>query len=346
MLPALTWAAEPKINHLFKLSDFNGTIPYGDVILHVDRQQNETYAVLGHTVRIFNHSGMETFHFEAETARATILDLFVDESGDIFLLTYDRQTRGLDRNWWISRCNYRGEPIERIDVGGLPADFAEFGPNLMLYRDGEVVLISRSQMLVATVDKSGAFLRGRDLAALLQIDDPGVNEMLGFTIDRAGNMAFTVPVLFKVFVVAPDDTVRQFGTPGSAPGKFGIVSGIVSDEYGNYFVADRLRGVVMVFDSTLAFVTELTRETKRSLLNRPSRLAMGNDGRFLVTQSRNKGVSVFALKSVNDRSTPDHLGIGSLAKGGSAESTETSTQSRNKDTVDPAGATVSSAYVD
>ena len=44
-------AAAVEVSYLFELSDFNGTVPYGDVNLHVDRGSDELYAGVGDEVR-------------------------------------------------------------------------------------------------------------------------------------------------------------------------------------------------------------------------------------------------------------------------------------------------------
>jgi DNA-binding beta-propeller fold protein YncE len=111
-------------------------------------------------------------------------------------------------------------------------------------------------------------------------------------------MLFTVPVLFAAFVVSPQGEVRSFGRVGSGPGMFGIVSDIVSDDRGNYLVADKLRSVVMIFDATFGFIQEFGYLTTRpDGLIRPSRLAVSGSGRLYVTQMRHNGISVFDLGS-------------------------------------------------
>jgi hypothetical protein len=108
-------------------------------------------------------------------------------------------------------------------------------------------------------------------------------------------MLFTVPVLFQAFVVTPDGKMAgSFGKAGSAPGRFGVISGIARDDQGNYLVVERLRSVVMVFSKEFQFLMEFGyRGDKPGNLIRPNQVEMGNAGKIFVTQVRNRGVSVF-----------------------------------------------------
>ena len=122
--------------------------------------------------------------------------------------------------------------------------------------------------------------------------------MTGFTVDGEGNIFFTVPVLFRVFKFSPDRKMASFGRPGSAPGRFGIVSGIVTDSRGNLLVADKLRCVVMAFDKGFNFLGEFGyRGTRPENLVVPDDLAIDTKDRIYVSQGRRRGVSVFALSA-------------------------------------------------
>jgi hypothetical protein len=303
--PTLCGAGDMRVSHLYELSDFNGPIPYTDAILHADRHHDEVYAVVGNDVRVFNRSGMEIYRFNHDRALSKIVDLGVDASGNILTLNFDPQAPRDVRAWWIQRCDYRGEPTGRIDVSGLPSELGSFIPNRMFDRDGRIVLASTGQLLVVVVDRSGLYQEHHDLAELLGIDDPGATKITGFSLDRSGNMLFTIAVLSRAFVVAPDGTVREFGSAGSAPGKFGVAAGIVATDDGHYLIADKLRDVVMVFDSSFRLVTEFAGGNRWALV-RPTALALGNAGRLYVTQGRERGVAVLGLSPASvDRAIDD-----------------------------------------
>jgi len=297
-------ADDLRVSHLYELSDFNGAVPYSDVKLFVDRQHDEVYAVVGGNVGVFNSTGMEIYRFQHDPTESEIMDLAVDESGDILTLNLDHQAARGTRSWWISRCDYRGDLTGRIEISGLPAEIEGFTPNRMIYRGGQFVLASTSGLQVVTVDRSGAFRKLQDLVELLKIENPSSKDMVGFSIDRSGNMLLTIPTEFRAYVVAPDETVRSFGSAGSAPGRFGIVAGIVGDDNGHYVIADKLRRVLMVFDSSFSLVTEFA-GTGSWALSRPTALALGNSGRLYVTQSQERGVAVLGLSSASSVRTFD-----------------------------------------
>lgn len=288
-----------KADYLYTLSNFSGKIPYSDVRLRVDRDRDEIYAVDRGVVRIFNETGMEVFWFGDDAALGSIYDLALDEKGDISLLSYDFSRPAEGPKFWITRCNYRGDAKGTISVTGLPKEYAQFWPNALYYRNGEFFLVGTNGMKAIVTDKNGGFRRGYDFAAILEIPekDRPDTEISGFSLDRNGNMLFTVTVLFKAFIVSPDGKVAgSFGKSGSAPGMFGIVAGITADDHGNYLVVERLRSVVMVFDKEFRFINEFGyRGDKPGNLIRPNEVAVGNSGKLYVTQSRKRGVSVFSV---------------------------------------------------
>jgi hypothetical protein len=298
--PSLPVRADAGVNStfLYNLANFHGKLPYSEVRVRVDRTRDEVYVVERGIVRVFNESGMEFFWFGDNPELESIYDLAIDEKGDIFLLSFNF-THPEDPKYFLIRCNYRGDVKEKLMVTGLTPGFSRFFPNYMFYRDGQFHFLSSSKMQVVVTDRKGVFRKGYDLAEILEIPekDRPTTEIFGFNLDPAGNMLFTVPVLFKAYVVSPDGKVAgSFGKPGSAPGLFGIVSGIAKDDQGNYLVAERLRSVVMVFDKDFRFLQEFGyRGEKPGNLIRPNEVAVGNAGKLYVTQLRNRGVSVFSV---------------------------------------------------
>ena len=291
-------SAEVKSAYLYSLSNFYGKIPYNDVRIRVDRARDEVYAVDRGIVRVFNEVGMEMFWFGDDPELTGIYDLALDEKGDIFLLSYDFSDLG-NPKYGVIRCNYRGEARERFAVSELSREFSRFFPNYMFYRNDNFIFLGTNGMSGVVTDRNGVFLKGYNLADILEIPEKNRpdTEISGFSLDRAGNILFTVPVLFKAYVVSPDGKlVGSFGKSGSAPGLFGIVGGIVADDQGNYLVVERLRSVVMIFDKDFRFLKEFGyRGDKPGNLIQPSELAMGNSGKLYVTQVRNRGISVFQV---------------------------------------------------
>ena len=109
-------------------------------------------------------------------------------------------------------------------------------------------------------------------------------------------MLFTVPVLFRAYKLTPDHKLSGFGRPGSAPGRFNVVGGIVADDQGYYYVADRLKSAILVFDKDFKFQIEFGyRGIKPHNLIGPKNLGLDNEGKLYVSQLSSKGVSVFKI---------------------------------------------------
>jgi len=281
-----------KASYAYTLSNFTGSVRYDFSRVAVDRERNEVYVLYQNVIRIFNESGMEVYRFGGDLELGHIVDMAVDDRGDILLLVY-RDSRPA-----IVRCDYRGQPKSEITLKGLPREFSEFGPNRMVFQRGQVFLASSMGLKVVAVDPEGNFTRGHDLFALFELEekDRGNVELGGFSVDGDGNMLMTVPVLFRAFVLSPDGKLDWFGKPSSAPGGFNIAAGIARDGKGNVLVVDRLKGSVLVFNRTFAFVSQFaTYGKKPGQLISPSELAIDDRGRVYVTQVGKKGISVFAL---------------------------------------------------
>ncbi len=277
---------------IYTLANFTGTIPYNHSRVTVDRERNEIYVLYQNNVRVFNESGMEVYQFGDDLDLGHIVDIAVDQRGDILLLAYKDSSIG------IIQCNFRGEPRSRIDLRNLPGAFSDFLPNRMVYQDGNFYLVSITQMLLVIADHEGNFKRGYDLFSLLELEEKerGSAELVGFNVDRQGNILMTIPVLFTAFIVSPDGGVNFFGKPGSAPGRFNIVAGITRDSRGNFVVVDKLKAAVIVFDKSFKFLTEFGyRGYKPDNLIYPEDVVIDNGDRIYVTQMGRRGVNVYKL---------------------------------------------------
>jgi hypothetical protein len=298
ILMGYSFSAEGAVkgSFLYNLSDFTGIIPYNWSRVVADKERNEIYVLYQNTVRVFNESGMEIYRFGDDLDLGQIIDITVDKNGDILLLTYKQiggQTVGQ-----IIRSNYRGEPKSNIELKNLPSKFSEFSPNRIVYRNGDIYLASLMGLNAVIADHQGNFKKGYDLLSLLELQekDRGNVEMIGFSLDREGNILFTIPALFRACILSPDGKLTSFGRPGSAPGRFNIVAGIVRDSKGNYLVVDKLKCAVMVFDQNFKFITQFSeRGYKPGYLIAPDDIAIDNGDRIYVTQAARKGVSVFRL---------------------------------------------------
>jgi hypothetical protein len=284
--------AQVRPGFLYVLSDFTGPLPYDLVRLSVDKERTEVYVINYNYLRVFNEYGMEIYRFGDDLDLGSILDVAVDQKGDILLLCYK------DKEAAIVRCNYRGEPVSRIELKNFPPEFSEFGPDRMTYQDGSLYLVSMTGMRVVTVDTEGRFRKGFDLIPLLELDEKsrGNVSMSGFSVDRDGNILFTIAVLFKACVLSPDGKLEWFGKPGSTPGKFNIAGGIVKDSKGNILVVDRLKSTVMIFNKNYEYLTQFGfRGGRRDNLVAPDDMAIDKNDRVYITQGRKRGINVYAL---------------------------------------------------
>jgi DNA-binding beta-propeller fold protein YncE len=285
-----------KGSFVYNLSDFTGTIPYSWPRVVADKERNEIYVLYQNTVRVFNEFGMEIYRFGDDLDLGQMVDVAVDKNGDIFLLAYKQS--GGEAKGEIIRCNFRGEPKSRMELKNMPSEFSNFFPNRMVYQDGNFYLASLMGLNIVVADHQGNFKKGYDLFSLLELEekDRGNVEMIGFSVDREGNILFTVPTLFRACILSPDGKLNWFGRPGSASGRFNIIAGIVRDSKGNYLVVDKLKCAVMIFDENFKFITQFSeRGYKPGYLIAPDDIAIDNGDRIYVTQVARKGVSVFRL---------------------------------------------------
>lgn len=288
--PTLSAQTKGPATYLYTLADFGGPLRYDGVRVSVDQETDETYIVYQNIVHIFNASGMEAFSFGADLDLGQIVDVAVDKNGDILLLSFK------DNKTTVTRCNFRGVPIGPIEFKHLP-DGMELSANRMVYRAGLLYLASLSKSSVVVTDTTGEFKSFIEFLPLLEAEErkDGI-EAFGFAVDADGSILITTPTIFRVFKRTADGKLTSFGRPGSAPGQFGIVSGIATDTAGNLFVADKLKCVVMVFDKNFKFVTEFGyRGAGAENLIVPDDIATDKRGRVYVAQYRRRGVSVFSL---------------------------------------------------
>lgn len=293
-LPAAMAAAEVRPTFLFKLSDFDGPVPFKTARIFVDNQRNEIYVADTRQgeIRIFNEQGMEVYRFGDDGSLGLMIDIAVTKNGEILILTrYDYKPV-------IVRCDFKGRPLDRLRIENLPSEFAGFLPNKLSYWNDQVYLLDTISLRLAVTDTSGNFKKGYDIAPMIQIEEKKRQgtEIAGFSVDPHGNILFTIPVIFAAFKLTPEGEIVRFGDPGSAPGRFGVVVDIVADAQGYYYVADRLKSVVLIFDPQLKFQTEFGyRGRKLHNLISPGELGLDAQGRLYVSQLGNQGVSVFKI---------------------------------------------------
>jgi hypothetical protein len=241
---------------------------------------------------------MQIFSFGDDPTLGYILDVASDADGTIFLLSYDYSDPAIRTRYYISRCNYRGEFQQRIEVTGLPEAFAGILPDRMLYAGQRLHLLSGKQLQLVTVETDGRYASAIDFEGYIlergeQLDSLKIS---GLSIEDSGTIFFSVAVKFRVYRLGPDGKVVGFGRGGSAPGQFGVVAGVDTDSRGHVYVTDKARNVVMVFDRDFRFLTEFGyRNAGPEALVRPQDVVTGVSGKLYITQVGNRGVAVFQV---------------------------------------------------
>jgi DNA-binding beta-propeller fold protein YncE len=286
--------AEVQTDFLYTLSNFSGTVPLDLARIHFDEDRQEMYVTDSSNggVRIFNAQGMEIYRFGDDWNRGSINAAAVKKDGNILVLN---QT--ISKNT-IYLCNFRGEAISELALKSLPTDFEGFSPSGMVYRHEKLYLLDNNAMRLLVTDSNGVSLIGYDLASLTEIEEKKRIQTAigGFSVDREGNILFTIPVLFSAFRLTPQGKLSGFGRPGSAPGRFNNAAGIVADDRGYYYVSDRLKSAILIFDKNFKFVKEFGyRGRKPHNLISPRDLSLDAKGRLYVSQLSSRGVSVFKI---------------------------------------------------
>jgi hypothetical protein len=298
-----------QISFMGRLANFHGIMDSLWSKIAVDEERAEVFTLnpRQRDVRIFNQSGMETFSFGDNVELAGATDIDLGEDGNIYLV-YPRV-----QEHKILRLDYKGEPLASISLKDFPEEFLPFRPESMQYMDGRLYMADYGSMDAVVTDIDGKFIRGYHLkSALMSLEDefkgrPGEEamtdpekfkfmDMAGFCVDREENIYFTISSLFAAFKLPADGgRLQMFGYPGSAPGKFGVVAGITTDDQGNIFVADRLRSVVLIFDSNFNFRTEFGyRGTSPGSLIVPDDVVVDDkNGLIYVAQAAMRGVNVY-----------------------------------------------------
>ena len=285
-------ALEVKASYLYNLADFDGTIPYNYARVYADNLFNEVYVTHGARVDVFNKVGMAIYDFLLDYMEVT--DLIVLPEGDIVALVNKGFSTGL------VRCNYRGEPLREISLTGAPPEFDKVSYSSMKYRNGLVYFADLGSRIILVADLEGRFVRGYDLGPLLastmekkEFADASLG---GFDVDGDGNLVISLPILGGVYRVSPGGALTPISRRGSGPGRYGIPAAVAIDRFGNVFVCDKLRSVVLVFDKTGRFLTEFGyRGLAPGNLVVPVAIAVGDDGRAYVAQLMARGVNVYKL---------------------------------------------------
>ncbi|HUL00033.1 MAG TPA: hypothetical protein VLX29_04180 [Nitrospirota bacterium] len=285
-------AEDMDINYLYHLTDFSGALPFNNAKIFADREHHEVYVIdQDLSVKIFNNVGMETYQFNDDGSLGKIIiDIAVDKDGNILLLS----TPFSPGNYYILKCNYRGDLMATLELKNIPKNFHA---NAMIYRDGHLYIADKGNMTVLVMDEHGEIEKNIDLFPLLGVKKARNEfDISGFSVDKEGDILFTVPVLFHGYRLSPDGKLASFGERGGGPGKFNIIAGIISDDEGHYFVTDKLKCTVLIFDKDFKFITQVGYRGFSSPggLIIPVEMAY-MDKQLYVSSGAHQGISVFGI---------------------------------------------------
>ncbi len=279
------------VSYIYQLAAISGPLSSSAATLEYDPFHHELYVVQNGNVRVYNAVGMEVYAWPEDPELGAVWGVAPLEDGDILTLRY------LASRPAVVRCNFRGDMVEEVKIDGLTRAFErDFRPEVIRYSKGKVYLASMQTKVVMAVDLALGTTSFTDISTLLD-DDEKIREagLDSFTVDEHGNLVVSVAAAFKVFVIAPDRTFRSFGRPGSAPGKFGIIKGVALDDAGRYYVSDRLKHAIIVFDREFNFLGEFGyRGSKLGSLVAPTNLVFAED-KLYVSQQGNRGVAVYQI---------------------------------------------------
>jgi hypothetical protein len=280
-------------HYLYPVASLAGPLQTSAASLAYDAGSRELYVVADGMVRVVNDVGMETYAWPQSEELGAVREVAPLEDGDVLALRTRAGKAGL------VRCNFRGEPTAEVSIEGLPAmGVGAFDPTNMIYRQGTLYLadLGTSRTVVVADLRSGRVVSKLDMAATLGLTGNYADySASGFAVDARGNQLFTVAPMFKVFVVSPGGQVSMFGKSGSAPGKFGQIASVATDDSGHIYVTDLLKSAVMVFDREYRFLGEFGYRGQRpGNLIAPRELVFAG-GRLYVSQQARRGVAVYGV---------------------------------------------------
>jgi hypothetical protein len=277
---------------LHSLTSMTGPLTTSGASVAFDPRSKELLVVAEGLVHVFNPSGVLVHRFgqDDDLRRIRAVTALDAASGDYAVLA------DAESGPELVRCDYRGTRLGAIALENVPAEVGPFAPDSVAFVGGRLYLGDESHRRVVVIDVTGRYERWFDLERAIGTGtekgyvEPSVR---GLQVDPRGNILFVVPPLFRAFVVAPDGSVRSFGTKGDTPGRFNVVVAITSDDLGRIYVVDVLRCAISVWDPELRFVEQFGfRGFGPGGLVTPGSIVAG-DGKVFVSQGRDRGVSVF-----------------------------------------------------
>ncbi|MGZ6126445.1 MAG: hypothetical protein ACXWLR_15860, partial [Myxococcales bacterium] len=185
---------------LYAIDDGAGRRSTGWAALTWEPKNSELFLVANGVVDIFNDNGLATYSFGDDSQVGSPVAVAALENGELVVIV----SRGLATE--LVRCNFRGEALAKLELRGLPREFADFSPNAIGVAAGKLYLADKNSMRVVIAGTDGAVVKSFELAKLIGLGpkDPAEAMMRGFNVDRDGNLLFTVASVFSAYVVSPE----------------------------------------------------------------------------------------------------------------------------------------------
>lgn len=283
--PAQSSAGEDRLEYVYELTTTTAKVTLAWPRLAWDPEGKELYLATSRGVQFFNEAGVETYRFTSATIVGNVTHAIPLRDGEMLVATAREQKRVL------VRCDFRGEPIDELQLKGLPPELAEFEFGDVQRAGDKLYFFDAKKLRVVSTALDGTFSGVLDFRRAMEADGspPGDLEPRGFWADEKGAVYVTFPMMFHVAVVSPTGEVKGFGQKGSVAGKFNVIAAVAADDDGYIYVADILKSSVQVFDPQFRFVGQTTG------LVLPGGLAYGG-GRLYVAQGGKAGVAVFRVK--------------------------------------------------
>jgi hypothetical protein len=234
---------------------------------------------------IYDELGIPVFTLGPVAQLASPMDLTSLASGG-FACTDGRREGGR-----TIRCfNFFGEPVpylpESPQDGWMP-------DHLLVLRDGNFVTADASHGLLAKHDgRTGALLWKQSVDS----ESRGEIMSLGRPAEAPdGRIYLPLGGARSVAVLSSDgERLETFGEPGTGTGRLSFPVGVAFCPDGNVAVLDRMRAVVLVYDSQNVFQAEFGQYGgEETDLYHPLAIAAGSDGRIYVVQGFLGRIHVF-----------------------------------------------------
>lgn len=267
-----------------------------------DQRKNEFYIVESgqSKIYVYDNNGMFLQEIKLTDVHSPPAMIAVGGKGDLYI--------GYVGSPKISVLNFKGDPLETIDLPGIvdapgntifPMRLAS-GPDGLVYAlktSGGVVKVDPQRELYEEISISGS-------------DQP--NAIIGMNIDRAGRFLFTDVRPYSVVIFDPTKKdFKRFGTAGVLYGQIARPTGITSDDAGHIFVLSGTTSKVSCYDREGNFIEEFGGFGDRyGQFYMPSKIASDGKDRLFVLENTLKRVQVFKIRFLEEEKRAQKVAAG------------------------------------